>query len=255
MKPELLLLMLIGLAAHAAEEPKPAAEATVQFISLTGDRDDLALWDGRKATPVRLSADFFGPKLRYAGELRLRLIQMNRGAPTSLPTDAPAVSPTPPAAPGPTVAWLDLVPGPNPHPLILLVDPSVGRNGIYAIKDAPGDFPAGSLRLLNACEYPISLEDGRKATTIEARGHAVIRPKTAPGSYFDATIFSMEDGTRRAAYHLHFFYSPERRTLLFILPLEKGSGLVRLQPVEEPPPAGVNGSPMDGKVKPPRPAK
>lgn len=63
MRPELCLLLLVATSGFAAQEPKPAAEAMLQLISLVGDRDDLALWDGRKATPVRLSADFFGRRI------------------------------------------------------------------------------------------------------------------------------------------------------------------------------------------------
>ena len=81
MRPELALLLFAPVLAVAADDAKPAVEATVQFISLAGDRDDLALWDGRKATPLRLSAEFFGPKLRYAGAAAAT--SLGRGTSTS----------------------------------------------------------------------------------------------------------------------------------------------------------------------------
>jgi len=256
MRPEFSLLLLLSpVWLSAAEEPKPAAEATVQLISLAGDREDLALWDGRKATPVRLSADFFGPRLRYAGDPRLRLIQLTKPA-EAAPKPAEETAPTaPPLPPGPTIAWLDLPPAAGPLRLILLVQPEPGRNGIVAMKDAEGDFPAGSIRLLNLCDFPVSLEDGRRVTPVPAKDTAVVRPSIAHGAYFDAEIFSEEDKSRRLAYHLHFFHSQERRTMIFILPVEKGTGLVRLQPIEEPPGAGTAGSPQDAKVKPPKAAR
>ncbi len=254
MRPELALLLFAPIVARAAEEPKPAAEATVQFVSLAGDRDDLALWDGRKATPIRLSADFFGPKLRYAGQARLELIQKQPGT-ASAPLAQEAQAQGPAKAPGPTIAWLDLPPADGPRKLILLVQPEAGRNGILAIKDETMDFPTGTLRLLNLCDFPVTLEDGRRVTPIGAKGSAVVRPDVADGAYFDAEVFSEEDRMRRLAFHLHFYHSRERRTLLFVLPVEKGTGLVRLQPVEDPPLGIGAGSPHDAKLKPPKGVK
>jgi hypothetical protein len=139
--------------------------------------------------------------------------------------------------------------------LILLVQPEAGRNGIVAMQDSDRDFPAGSLRFLNLCDFDLSLEAGGSATAVAAKGTVVLRPKVAPGGYFDADLYSSEDQVRRLASHLHFFHAEDRRTLLFILPVEKGTGLVRLQPVEEPPPAGTNGSAFDGRIKPPKAPK
>ena len=259
MRPELTLLWLAPCVALTAEDPKPVAEATLQFISLAGDREDLALWDGSKATPLRLSADFFGPSIRYAGEPRLRLIRSEPGASAAANATAkPPVEPTaqaPATAPGPTVAWLDLPPNNGPRKLILLVQPEPGQNGILAMKDTLGDFPAGSIRLLNLCDFAVTLEDGRRVTAVAAKDTAVIRPPTTAGSYYDAAVYSEEDKVRRLAHHLHFFCTRERRTLLFILPVEKGTGLVRLQPVEEPPPGVGASSPHDARVKPPKGAK
>lgn len=252
MRPELSLLLLAPCVLLAAEEPKPAAEATLQFISLAGDREDLVLWDGSKATPLRLSADFFGPSIRYAGEPRLRLIRPEpaaSAAPKS-PVEPPAQAPA--TAPGPTVAWLDLPPSTGPRKLILLVQPEPGQNGILAMKDTLGDFPAGSIRLINLCDFAVTVEDGRRVTAVAAKDTAVIRPPTAAGSYYDAAVYSEEDKVRRLAYHLHFFCTRERRTLLFILPVEKGTGLVRLQPVEDPPTVETAGSPQDPKVSSPQ---
>lgn len=258
MRPEFALLLAASWVA-AAETPRPPAEATVQLISLAGDRADLALWDGSRATPLRLSADFFGPRLRYVGDARLRLIRLPADGPPpdSANRAAPAANPAP-TAPGPTVAWLDL---PPPEPdggplnLILLVQPEPGRNGIFAIRDSLRDFPRGSLRFLNLCDFALSLESDRSATAVAAKGSVVVRPKVAPGGYFDADIYSSEDQVRRLAYHLHFFHAEDRRTLLFILPGEKGTGLVRLQPVEEPPPPGATGSAFDAGIKPPKAAR
>jgi hypothetical protein len=261
MRPELALLLATSWVA-AAEPPRPQAEASVQLISLAGDRADLALWDGIRATPLRLSADFFGPRLRYAGDTRLRLIQLptdgarpDSAAPTA--PGAPAANAAP-VAPGPVIAWLDLPPpetNGGPLRLILLVQPEPGRNGIFAMRDSDRDFPAGSLRFLNLCDFAVSLESGGSATAVAAKGTVVVRPKVAPGGYFDADIYSSEDQVRRLACHLHFFHAEDRRTLLFILPVEKGTGLVRLQPVEEPPPPGVNGSAFDARVKSPKAPK
>ena len=255
MKPKLALFLAASWLA-AAETPRPQAEASVQFISLAGDREDLALWDGRRAAPLRLSADFFGPRLRYAGDTRLSLIQLPPSGtrPDTTAKAAPAANP-PPVAPGPVIAWLDLPPSDTnggPLKLILLVQPEAGRNGIVAMKDSDRDFPAGSLRFLNLCDFPLSLESGGSATAVAAKGTVVLRPKVAPGGYFDADIYSSEDQVRRLASHLHFFHAEDRRTLLFILPVEKGTGLVRLQPVEEPPPSGTNGSVYDARIKPPK---
>ena len=104
MRPELALFLAASWVA-AAETPRPQAEASVQFISLAGDREDLALWDGRRATPVRLSADFFGPRLRYAGDTRLSLIQLppTGTRPDTTAKAVPAANP-PPVAPGPVIA-------------------------------------------------------------------------------------------------------------------------------------------------------
>jgi hypothetical protein len=259
MRPELTLLWLAPCVALTAEDPKPVAEATLQFISLAGDREDLALWDGSKATPLRLSADFFGPSIRYAGEPRLRLIKPEPGAPAAanvaVKPPVETTAPSPATAPGPTVAWLDLPPSNGPRKLILLVQPEPGQNGILAMKDTPGDFPAGSIRLLNLCDFAVTLEDGRRVTAVAAKDTAVIRPPTAAGSYYDAAVYSEEDKVRRLAYHLHFFCTRERRTLLFILPVEKGTGLVRLQPVEDPPTVEPVDSPQEPKVRSPQVAK
>jgi hypothetical protein len=252
MRPELTLLLFAPLLAFAADDAKPAVEATVQFISLAGDRDDLALWDGRKATPLRLSAEFFGPKLRYAGDARLMLVPRPKDAPAAPSVHDEAKPKRPAAPPGPPVAWLDLPTDAEPRRFILLVQPEAGRNGIVAIKDTPGDFPQGAIRLLNLCDFPVTLEDGRRVTAVDAKGTAVVSPDVPDGAYYDAQVFSEEDRQRRLAFHLHFFHARERRTLLFILPVEKGTGLVRLQPVEEPPPGGAASSPHDARVKPPK---
>ena len=173
MRPELALFLAASWLA-AAETPRPQAEASVQFISLAGDREDLALWDGRRAAPLRLSADFFGPRLRYAGDTRLSLIQLPPSGtrPDTTAKAAPAANP-PPVAPGPVIAWLDLPPSDTnggPLKLILLVQPEAGRNGIVAMKDSDRDFPAGSLRFLNLCDFPLSLESGGSATAVAAKG-------------------------------------------------------------------------------------
>jgi hypothetical protein len=105
------------------------------------------------------------------------------------------------------------------------------------------------------CDFPVTLEDGRRVTAVDARGTAVVSPDVPDGAYFDAQVFSEEDRQRRLAFHLHFFHARERRTLLFILPVEKGTGLVRLQPVEEPPPGIGAGSPHGAKLKPPKGVK
>ncbi len=255
MKAKLLLLLLPGWTFAAAEKTRPIAEATIQLISLAGDLPDLALWDGRKATPLLVSADFFGPRLHYRGEPRLRLIR------NATPTDQPAPPVAEPdaqnalIAPGPTVAWLDLPLNSGPLKLILLVQPEPGRNGILAMPDDDRQFPVGSLRFMNLCDYPVSLETGSRVTAFPAKGSGIIRPNVASGRYFDGNLYSEEDHERRLAYHLHFFYASDRRTLLFILPGEKGSGLVRLQPIEEPPGAGTGGSTHDAAIKPPKTIK
>ena len=255
MRPELALLLFAPVLAVAAVDAKPVVEATVQFISLAGDRDDLALWDGRKATPLRLSAEFFGPKLRYSGDARLLLVPRPKDVAAAAPVHDEAKPERPAAPPGPPVAWLDLPADAGPRRFILLVQPEAGRNGIVAIKDSPADFPQGAIRLLNLCDFPVTLEDGRRVTAVDARGTAVVSPDVPDGAYFDAQVFSEEDRQRRLAFHLHFFHARERRTLLFILPVEKGTGLVRLQPVEEPPPGIGAGSPHGAKLKPPKGVK
>ena len=252
------LCWILATLAGVAAEPRPTVEVTVQLISLTGDVDDLALWDGHKATPVTLSADFFGPRLRYAGDARLRLIRPDQPAtaPVSPPTKEPGA---PPAAglppPGPVVAWVDLPPGKGPRAFVLLVRPEPERNGIWAIEDEHQRFPAGSIRFLNLCDFPVSVGEGEKATRLAAKGAAVVKPGVPAGRYYDVPLFSEEDGTRRLAYQLHFFPAPDRRTLLFIMPGEKGSGLIRLQPVEDPTASGVGGSPHDAKIKAPKTQK
>jgi hypothetical protein len=243
-----LCLVLATLAAFAAE-PRPKVEVTVQLISLAGDVDDLALWDGRKATPVTLSADFFGPRVRYTGDARLRLIRPDKPATAPATTkepDAPPATVQPP--PGPVVAWVDLPPGIGPRTFILLVRPEPERNGIWAIEDENQRFPAGAIRFLNLCEFPVSVGEGEKATRLAAKDAAVVKPGVPAGRYYDVPLFSEEDGMRRLAYHLHFFPAPDRRTLLFILPGEKGTGLIRLQPVEDSTSTGLGGSPHDAKI-------
>jgi len=244
------LCWLLATLAGFAAEPRPTVEVTVQLISLAGDVDDLALWDGRKATPVTLSADFFGPRLRYAGDARLRLIRPDKPTSAAATTKEPAASPPtllPP--PGPVVAWVDLPPGKGPRPFILLVRPEPERNGIWAIEDENQRFPAGAIRFLNLCEFPVSVGEGEKATRLAAKGAAVIKPGVPAGRYYDVPLFSEEDGMRRLAYQLHFFPAADRRTLLFILPGEKGTGLIRLQPVEDATSTGLGGSPHDAKIR------
>ena len=247
-----LWLCLLASLASGAEEPRPTVDLTVQLISLAGDLDDLALWDGRKATPLTLSADFFGPRLRYAGEARLQLIRPPKPEETKEePLARPASDKPVATAPGPVVAWLDIPPGKGPRHLILLVRPEADRNGILAIEDDPQRFPVGSIHLLNLCDFPVTLGDGEKATRLPAKGAAVVKPNVPTGRYFDAPIHSEEDQVRRLAYNLHFFHVTDRRTLLFILPGEKGTGLVRLQPVEDPNAVAGVGSPHDAKIKAP----
>jgi hypothetical protein len=253
MRPELCLLLLVATSGFAAQEPKPAAEAMLQLISLVGDRDDLALWDGRKATPVRLSADFFGRRISYAGDSRLQLIQRPKSPPPPRPPgERPTHPRKPETPPGPPVAWLDLPPSSEPHQLILLVHPDDGSNGIHALKDTPEDFPRGSIRLMNLCDFPVWLEEGQQVTEVPAKDSSVVRPGVPNFTYFNAAIYSEEDHERRLAHNLHFFHSKERRTMMFILPVEKGTGLVRLQPFEEPLPPLAANLPADGKPKPPR---
>ena len=245
-------LCVLASLAFGAGEPRPAVDLTVQLISLAGDVEDLALWDGRKATPLTLSADFFGPRLRYTGEPRLQLIRPPKSAETQVEPEArPPTDKRPAPAPGEVVAWLDVPPGKGPRHLILLVRPEADRNGILAIEDDTQRFPVGSIRLLNFCDFPVHLGEGEKATRLPAKGAAVVKPDIPSGRYFDAPIYSEEDQVRRLAYQLHFFYATDRRTLLFILPGEKGSGLVRLQPVEDPTHSGIGGSPHDAKIKAP----
>ena len=84
---------------------------------------------------------------------------------------------SPPVAPGPVIAWLDLPPADtngSPLKLILLVQPEAGRNGIVAMQDCDRDFPAGSLRFLNLCDFDLSLEAGGSATAVAAKGTVVI---------------------------------------------------------------------------------
>lgn len=251
-----LLLGLLLWLPGAAEERRPAVEVTLQLISLAGDLDDLALWDGRKATPVTLSADFFGPRVHYAGSPRLQLIRPDKVATTKDAANGKAANePASLTPPGPVVAWFDLPPGKGARQYILLVRPESDRNGIWAIEDENQRFPVGTIRLLNVCDFPVTLGEGDKALRLAAKGAAVLRPGIPAGRYFDAPIYSEEDQVRRLAYQLHFFYATDRRTLLFILPGEKGSGLVRLQPIEDPTASGVGGSPHDGKIKAPNAKK
>jgi hypothetical protein len=248
------LCLLLAARGGAAEDRRPTVDVSVQLISLAGNIDDLALWDGRKATPLTLSADFFGPRLRYAGDARLQLIRPGK---TDEAKDKPVGKPTtePATLPGPVVAWLDVPPGKGPRQFILLVRPEPGQSGILAIEDDNQRFPAGSLRFLNLCDFPVTIGEGEKSTRVAAKGAAVVRPNLPSGRYFDAPIHSEEDQVRRLAYNLHFFYAADRRTLLFILPGEKGSGLIRLQPVEDPTPNAIGGSPHDGKIKAPNAKK
>lgn len=248
------LCLLLAAPLLALEDRRPTVEVSVQLISLAGNIDDLALWDGRKATPLTLSADFFGPRLRYAGDARLQLIRPGKTDETKDKPIAKA-SAEPATLPGPVVAWLDVPPGKGPRQFILLVRPEPGQGGILAIEDDNQRFPAGSLRFLNLCDFPVTIGEGEKATRVAAKGAAVVRPNLPSGRYFDAPIHSEEDQVRRLAYNLHFFYASDRRTLLFILPGEKGSGLIRLQPVEDPTPNAMGGSPHDGKIKAPNAKK
>jgi hypothetical protein len=248
MRPEALLACLAATLG-AAEPERPHAEATIQLISLAGDLEDLALWDGRQATPVRVSADFFGPRLRYAGDPRLTLVRL---APAGAKPAAETKGPGEPRPPGDIVAWLDLPPATGPRKLILLVQPEAAGGGIHAMPDEEGGFPSGSIRFLNFCPYRVEVVGRDRTTALPAKGSAVVRPSVPRGGYYDAEIRTEEDQVSRLAYHLHFFHAPERRTLLFILPGEKGSGLVRLQPVEEPPMDGTGGSKQDALVKPPK---
>lgn len=248
------LFLLVASLATAAEVRRPTVEVSLQLISLAGNIDDLALWDGRKATPVALSADFFGPRLRYSGDAKLQLIRLPQAKETPEPPTEKKPSADNAAAtpPGPPVAWLDLPPDKGPRQLILLVRPGPDGNGIWSIEDENQRFPTGSIRFLNLCDFTVSLGEGEKATRLAPKGAAVVRPNVAAGRYFDTPVFSEEDQVRRLAYNLHFFYVPDRRTLLFILPGDKGSGLVRLQPVEDPNAvAGTAGKAHDAKPKSP----
>jgi hypothetical protein len=133
--------------------------------------------------------------------------------------------------------------------MILLVKPEPDRNGISSIEDDNQRFPAGSLRFLNLCDFAVTLGVGEKAIRIPPKGTSVVRPNVPAGRYFDTPVHSEEDQVRRLAYQLHFFYATDRRTLLFILPGEKGSGLIRLQPVEDTTQVVGGDSPHDANVK------
>lgn len=233
-----------------AEESRPPVEVSIQLISLAGDIEDLALWDGRQAKPITISADFLGPRLHYSGDARLRLIRLPSGdEPLTEPTVKPKGEKQPLPAPGPVVAWLDLHAGQGPRRMILLVKPEPDRNGISSIEDDNQRFPAGSLRFLNLCDFAVTLGVGEKAIRIPPKGASVVRPNVPAGRYFDTPVHTEEDQVRRLAYQLHFFYATDRRTLLFILPGEKGSGLIRLQPVEDTTQVVGGDSPHDANIK------
>jgi len=241
-----LLLGIVAISLTAEDQAPPTVEAHLRLIAMQQPIMGYGYKIGKKMEPLVIAPDFFTQEITYRGPAHFELLpyQAERGSETeaSKPGETGASKPTEPVKPPSPeaatktkpLAWLDLPVSPTPQHLILLVDPSRGsEGGIFALPDAPGSFPYGSLRFMNLCPFPLEIRLHGQKTPIPARGSAVVLSKASEGHYYEGAIYSLIDGQSTIAYNLRIFQQNDVRTLYFVTPTAPSSPQVALKAVED----------------------
>lgn len=131
--------------------------------------------------------------------------------------------------------------------IVLFVPDGKGGHAIRQLPDNPGQFPWGSLRIINLTGANVQVVSGPRQAVVANGGELTFRPPAAHGEYAMTEILTQrEDGYARG-YLMRTFQEDDLRSIYFLLPSDPREHAILLKGIEE--------RRMPEKAKPlPRPA-
>ena len=240
-----LALCIGSLLAKGADQPPTTVEAHLKLISLADPLLGYGYMQGKKATGIVIVTDMFTEEFIYRGSSHFELIPVN-GAAKVTKGDAPpnsvekakraaearATAREFESAGKPPLAWLDLPVKQGPLHLLLMVNPGK-ENGILAIQDPPGAFPAGTNRYFNLCPFRLAIRTPSGTQFVEPNNSKVIRPGSKPFEYYSLEILNATAPDEQPAFSGRVFHTENIRKLYLISPGLAGTGGVTLKVVED----------------------
>lgn len=212
---KLLAIALAPLALAAAEKDSaPGVAATFRALAFESPIADAAYAvSEHERMPLLITSDFLTVEQRYRGPADIVFTHL-----------AKDLSERPLA----TARLAD-----RSRVILLFVPDGKGGQQVKVLGDAEGQFPWGSLRLVNLTGGRVRLSSGNRTLLMANGDDRVFRPAAGHRQYAMTEIQTERDDGFALGYMLRTFQEDNLRALYFLLPGDPREHAIRLKAVEE----------------------